>query len=338
MSAKAFITDLDGLEPSADERAFLRDERPWGLILFGRNIDTPAQVRELTAGFRDLVGRPDAPVLVDQEGGRVQRFKPPRWRDTPAAGRFGEIFARDPEAALGAARTATRLMAHDLFACGVDVDCLPVLDLPVEGASEVIGDRAYSHDLDATIALARAAVDGLMDGGVLPVMKHMPGHGRADLDTHFGQPTTRAPLDALDARDFAAFRAFADLPMGMTVHMVLEAVDPDHPATQSRKVIESVIRGAIGFDGLLMTDDLSMKALGGEVGPRASACIAAGCDVVLHCNDPLAARIAVGRAVPELAGDALRRADAALAARREPRPLDVAAAEDELAELMGAVA
>lgn len=336
MGAKAFITDLAALEPTRDEIAFLRDERPWGLILFRRNVGSPAQVSELTAAFRDAVGRADAPVLVDQEGGRVQRFKPPHWRRYPAARRLGELHERNGEAGLRAAWLVSRLMAADLSACGVDVDCLPVLDLPVPGAHDVIGDRAYSADLGATIRIARAATDGLMAGGVLPVMKHMPGHGRADTDTHLSQPTTDAPLEELDARDFAAFRAFADLPMGMTVHMVLSAVDPANPATQSSRVIAEIIRGRIGFDGLLMTDDLSMKALGGAVGPRASACIQAGCDVVLHCNDPLEARVAVGRAVPELAGEAARRADRALAMRRAPEPFDAAAGSEELDALMGA--
>ena len=334
MDAKAFITDLTGLEPTADERSFLADERPWGLILFGRNIATPSQVSDLTAAFREIVGRPNAPVMVDQEGGRVQRFKPPHWRHYPAARWYGDLFETDPRAALRAAWLGSRLMAADLVACGVDVDCLPVLDLPVDGANEVIGDRSYSTALATTVALGRSAVTGLMAGGVLPVMKHMPGHGRANLDTHLAQPITDAPFETLDTHDFAAFRAFSDLPMGMTVHMVLSAIDPDRPATQSPAVIERVIRGAIGFDGLLMTDDLSMKALGGEVGPRARACIDAGCDVVLHCNDPLADRIAVGRSVPELAGEAARRAKAVDAVRRAPDGFDVAAGHEELDALM----
>ena len=336
MDCKAFITDLDGLAPTADELTFLAAERPWGLILFGRNVAEPQQVRDLVAAFRDAVGRPDAPVLVDQEGGRVQRFKPPHWRVFPAAGRLGELYARDPAEGRRAAWLVARLIAHELHDCGVDVDCLPVLDMPVADAHEVIGDRAYSTRLDHVVALAGETVDGLMAGGVLPVMKHMPGHGRADADTHVSQPATDAPLAALRERDFAAFRAFRHLPLGMTVHMVLEAVDPDHPATQSARVIDEVIRGDIGFDGLLMTDDLSMKALGGAVGPRARACIAAGCDVVLHCNDPLSARRAVAEAVPVLAGRAAERAERALAQRRTPAPFDGGAADGELASLLGA--
>ena len=337
MSAKAFITDLSGLAPTADEIAFLRDTRPWGLILFARNVSEPNQVADLASAYREAVGRPDAPILIDQEGGRVQRLKPPRWRDYPPARRIGELYEHDREPGLRLAWLVSRAMAHDLRSCGVDVDCLPVLDLPVPGAHEIIGDRSYASDIDTVVALGRAACDGLMAGGVLPVMKHIPGHGRADVDTHLSTPTTHATWGELEARDFAAFRPFSDLPMAMTVHMIISAVDPDRPATQSAPVIEDVIRGSIGFDGLLMTDDLSMKALGGAVGPRALACLDAGCDVVLHCNDPLADRIAVGEAVPVLEGRAAERAEAALAVRRQPEPFDHAAAHAELDDLLAAV-
>ena len=332
--ARAFISDLDGLSPSADEKAFLRDERPWGLIVFKRNVASPEQLRDLTASFRDLVGRPDAPVLVDQEGGRVQRLGPPVWPDYPPARAFGRLYGERPEEGLRAARLCARLIAFDLEACGIDVDCLPVLDVPVAGADEVIGDRAYGTDVGSVVALARETVEGLMAGGVLPVMKHVPGHGRADADTHLAQPVTHATLHELDQTDFAAIRPFVHLPMAMTVHMVLAAVDPHRPATQSPLVIETIVRERLGFDGLLMTDDLSMQALGGAVGPRAARCIAAGCDVVLHCNDPLDARIAVARAVPELKGRALHRAERALAVKRAPEPFDADAAREELDALL----
>ena len=335
MDAKAFITDCDGAAVTAEERALFAGERPWGLIVFGRNVQSREQLTDLTAEFRDIVGRPDAPVLVDQEGGRVQRLQPPLWRQLPPASAIGALHAYDPEGAARAAWLKARLIAFDLHEVGIDVDCLPCLDVPVPGAHEVIGERAFSRDPAVVAALGRATVDGLLAGGVLPVMKHMPGHGRADADTHFDLPTVDASLEELDRTDFAAFVPLADVPMGMTVHLVLAAVDPDRPATQSPRVIEEVIRGRLGFDGLLMTDDLSMQALGGDVARRAVLCLDAGCDMVLHCNDTMENRRAVGRAVRPLAGLAAKRAEDALAARRAPEPFDAAAAWDELEMRLG---
>ena len=335
MDAKAFITDCDGAEITAEERALFDGERPWGLIVFGRNVQSREQLVDLTASFRDVVGRPDAPVLVDQEGGRVQRLQPPAWRQLPPARDIGELYSFDPEGARRAAWLKARLIAADLHEVGIDVDCLPCLDVPVPGAHEVIGERAFSPDPSVVATLGRATVDGLMAGGVLPVMKHVPGHGRADADTHFDLPTVDASLEELEATDFAAFAPFADVPMAMTVHLVLAAVDPDRPATQSPVVIERIIRDRLGFQGLLMTDDLSMQALGGDVARRAVKCLEAGCDMVLHCNDTMANRRAVGRAVRPLSGRAARRASDALAARREPEPFDPLVAWEELEARLG---
>jgi beta-N-acetylhexosaminidase len=340
MSAKALITDLTGTAMSADERAFLRDADPLGLILFGkqgnnnRNIDTPDQVRALVDDFRDAVGRADAPVLIDQEGGRVQRLRPPHWPDYPPAAAYGRLYDAEPALGLRAAWLGARLIAADLAALGVTVDCLPLADVPVAGADSIIGDRAYGATPGKVAALAQAVADGLMDGGVLPVLKHLPGHGRATVDSHKGLPVVTADRETLESTDFAAFRPLAGLPMGMTAHVVFAAFDPVAPATTSVTMVREVIRGSIGFDGLLMSDDISMQALAGTLGERCRASLAAGCDVVLHCNGSLAERIEVGKAVPALDRAARRRAAAALATRRAPSALDLADARNAFAALL----
>ena len=253
------------------------------MILFRRNIDNPAQVSALTQSFRDIVGRADAPVLIDQEGGRVQRMAAPNWPAYAAAARFNRLdLPLDRKAEL--ARLSARLMAEDLRACGVDVDCLPVLDVPAPGGHSVIGDRAYADDPATVAVLAAAVCEGLMQAGVLPVMKHVPGHGRAGADSHFELPRVSASREELEASDFAPFRALSGLPMAMTAHVVYEALDPENPATTSRIVVQKIIRGAIGFDGLLMSDDLSMKALSGSFTEKCRALFAAGVDIALHCN------------------------------------------------------
>lgn len=311
---RAFVAGCAGLALTDEERAFLRDADPFGLILFRRNVADPMQVRALTAAFRETVGRADAPVLVDQEGGRVQRLGPPHWPRYPAGRAYGRVLGgAGPEDAADAARIGARLIAHDLAALGITVDCLPVLDVPMPGAHDIIGDRAYADEPATVAALGRAAAEGLMEGGVLPVMKHVPGHGRAFSDSHETLPRVDASLDDLRARDFAPFRDLADLPVAMTAHVVFEAIDPDGPATTSREVVQTIIRREIGLDGLLLTDDLSMKALSGGFRDRAEAAFRAGCDVALHCNGQLDEARAVAEAAPRLAGDALRRADAALA-------------------------
>lgn len=334
MPTSAFITGVSGLVLTAEEQAFLRARRPWGFILFKRNVDTPAQVKDLVTQLRDCVGDPDAPVLIDQEGGRVQRLGPPHWPAYPAGVRFAELYQQDPAAGLRAAWLSNRLIAADLSQLGITVDCLPLADVPVAGADAIIGDRAYGTTPDQVVAIARAVTEGLADGGILPVLKHIPGHGRATADSHLRLPTVDVPLADLEASDFAAFRPLADLPMAMTAHVVFSAVDGAHPATTSAKMVSSVIRGWIGFHGLLMSDDVSMNALSGSIADRSRAAIAAGCDVVLHCNGQLDEMQAVASVVPELQGNAAMRAQAALAARRAPQPFDRAAGRQELDGLL----
>ncbi len=311
-SPRAFIAGCSGLALTPDEIAFFRDADPLGFILFRRNIADPEQVRALTSSLRDAVGRADAPVFVDQEGGRVQRLGPPHWPKYPAGRTYGRL-APDLEARSAFVRTGARLIAHDLRAVGIDVDCLPVLDVPVPGSHDIIGDRAYDTDPDAVAVLGRAGAEGLIEGGVLPVMKHIPGHGRAGVDSHEKLPRVSAALSDLRSHDFPPFRAMADMPIAMTAHVVYEAIDPERPATTSPIVVSDIIRGEIGFDGLLLTDDLSMKALWGSFRERAEAAFRAGCDVALHCNGDLAEACPVAEAAPVLAGDSLRRVEAALA-------------------------
>ncbi|GEP03967.1 beta-N-acetylhexosaminidase [Methylobacterium oxalidis] len=309
MTSRALILGCAGQTLSAEEAAFFRAVRPWGFILFKRNIGTPDAVRALTGALREAAGRADAPILIDQEGGRVQRMGPPHWPAYPAGRRFGRLNG----SAAAMARLGARLMAHDLAAVGINVDCAPVLDVPVEGSHDIIGDRAYATSPASVAEIGRAVAEGLMAGGVLPVMKHIPGHGRAACDSHHGLPVVDASRDSLAAQDFQPFRALADLPLAMSAHVVFTALDPDRPATQSPTVVREIIRGAIGFDGLLMTDDLSMHALTGPFRARAEAAFAAGIDVALHCNGDRAEMEAVAEGAPVLAGPALRRAEAALA-------------------------
>jgi beta-N-acetylhexosaminidase len=321
----AFITGLAGTALTGDEQAFLRAAQPWGLIVFARNIATPEQVKRLVGSFREAVGR-NAPVLVDQEGGRVQRLGPPHWRQFPPGAAYGALYDRDAQGGLAAARLGGRLIAADLLALGIDVDCLPLADVPVAGAHAVIGDRAYGETPDKVAAIAAAIAAGLQEGGVLPVLKHIPGHGRPTLDSHHALPTVSTDRAMLEKTDFAAFRPLAGLPMAMTAHVVFTAIDPIAPATTSVTMVHDVIRGAIGFAGLLMSDDISMGALSGSLQERTRDALAAGCDVVLHCNGEMAEMEQVAAAAGQLAGDAARRADAALAARRRPAEINLAAA------------
>jgi beta-N-acetylhexosaminidase len=323
----AAILGCSGLTLTAEERALFRDVRPWGFILFRRNIDTPGQVRALVEDLRACTGVADAPVLIDQEGGRVQRLGPPHWRRYPPGRAYGQIGGADPLVQREIVRLGARLMAHDLAALGINVDCVPVLDVPDPSGHEIIGDRAYADGPRAVALLGRAAAEGLIAGGVLPVIKHIPGHGRAMADSHLALPVVEASLEELEARDFVPFKVASDMPMAMTAHVVYAAIDPRAPATTSRKVIAQVIRGAIGFDGLLMSDDLSMKALSGDFTQRARASLAAGCDVVLHCNGDMAEMRAVLAGTRRLAGRAKARAAAALARiARACEPFDAEAA------------
>jgi beta-N-acetylhexosaminidase len=337
MSSRAFITGISGLELSADERAFIRAELPWGFILFKRNIETPAQVASLVGELRDLVGNGGAPVLIDQEGGRVQRLGPPHWPVYPPGAVFGALYDIDPQLGFKAARLSSRLIAADLIDLGITVDCLPLADVPVEGSDAVIGNRAYGTEPGKVAAIARAVTEGLEQGGVLPVLKHIPGHGRATADSHFRLPTVDTGRDELDRTDFAAFQPLADLPMAMTAHVVFSALDPVHPATTSATIIRQVIRGVIGFQGLLMSDDVSMNALAGSIAERTRAIVDAGCDMVLHCNGKLDEMRDVAAETPELTGEALNRANRALASRKPPQPLDRQAARAELDALMDRV-
>jgi beta-N-acetylhexosaminidase len=334
MKSRAFITGLSGLELTEAEREFIRAELPWGFILFKRNIETPAQVSALVDELRSVLGEAAAPVLIDQEGGRVQRLSPPHWPVYPPGAVFGALYDIDPQLGLTAARLSSRLIAADLADLGINVDCLPLADVPVAGADAVIGNRAYGTEPNKVAAIARAVTEGLEQGGVLPVLKHIPGHGRATADSHFRLPTVDTARSELERTDFAAFRPLADLPMAMTAHVVFSALDPVHPATTSATIIEQVIRGAIGFQGLLMSDDVSMNALAGSIAERTTAIVAAGCDMVLHCNGNLAEMREVAAETPELTGSALQRAEQALAARKPPLELDRQAARAELDALV----
>lgn len=318
-----------------EERDFFRDVLPWGFILFARNIVDRDQLRRLVDELRSTVDDPDAPIMIDQEGGRVARLKPPHWKERVAASTFGALHEIAAEAAHEAAYLNARLIAHDLHEVGINVDCMPVLDVPVEGADAVIGDRALSRDPAIVVDLGRSVIEGMMDGGVLPVMKHIPGHGRAMADSHYSLPHVAAPREELSVTDFVAFRGLADCPMAMTAHVVFEAIDPRRPATTSPRVVRDVIRGEIGFEGLLISDDLSMKALEGSLSKRAKSALFAGCDVVLHCNGRLDEMREVAGAVKPLEKAPLKRAEAALAHLVAAEEFDVSRGEARLAELLG---
>jgi beta-N-acetylhexosaminidase len=334
MNNRAFITGISGTKLTDAEREFIRAERPWGFILFKRNIDTPEQVTLLVKELRCITGEPDLPVLIDQEGGRVQRLGPPHWPAYPAGAVFSTLYDLDPTLGLTAARLSARLMAADLIDLGVTVDCLPLADVPVAGADAVIGNRAYGTEPGKVAAIARAVTEGLEQGGVLPVLKHIPGHGRATADTHFRLPEVDTSKAELERTDFAAFQPLADLPMAMTAHVVFSALDPAQPATTSATIIEQVIRGVIGFQGLLMSDDVSMNALAGSIAERTRAIVTAGCDMVLHCNGDLDEMRAVAGETPKLSGTALKRAERALASRKAPQAFDRPAARAELDALI----
>jgi beta-N-acetylhexosaminidase len=332
---RAFFTGLAGPRLLDDERRFLADARPAGLILFGRNIETPDQVRRLVADGLDAIGT-DSLVLIDQEGGRVQRLRPPQWLALPAAAEFAGA-AVDPVMAV---RLACRLIAEDLRALGITCNCSPVLDIPAPGSHDVIGTRAYGRDVETVVRLGRAAIAGFKAGGVVPVIKHMPGHGRTDVDTHHALPTVTADRATLEAVDFAPFKTLAaDAPAGMTGHLIFTAIDSRAPASTSAIVHREIIRAHIGFDGLLMSDDLSMEALGGaSIGARAAAVIAAGTDVALYCHGRMPEMIEVAAAAPILDGRGLERFERALAVTRDIQPFDRREAEAVIAAMRPAIA
>ena len=328
MTQTAAIFGPAALDITPWERGFFRDADPWGFILFARNIDSPDQLRRLTGDLRDVVGR-DAPILIDQEGGRVQRMRSPHWRDyLPALDQMAR--AADP---LRAQWLRYRLIAHDLLSVGIDVNCAPLADLAEDATHPFLQNRLYGRDVPTVVAAARACADGLLAGGVLPVLKHIPGHGRAQADSHLALPRVIASVDDLTAHDFAPFAALRDLPLGMTAHIVFDALDPDRPATTS-PVMMQVIRDQIGFDGLLMTDDLSMQALAGSVTDRTHAAIAAGCDLILHCNGDKHEMTAVAQAAGAMSARAVIRANRALALRKTPETIDITALEAEFETLM----
>ena len=310
------------------EKAFFRDIDPWGFILFARNVDSPDQLRRLTADLRETVGW-QAPVLIDQEGGRVQRMRAPQWREfLPALDQMTR--ARDP---VRAQWLRNRLIADDLHRVGIDVNCAPLADLVEDDTHPVLRNRLYGADVATVVAAARAAADGLLAGGVLPVLKHIPGYGRAAVDSHLSLPRVSAPFEALMTHDFAPFMALNDIAMGMTAHIVFDAIDPDQPATTSAATM-GVIRADIGFDGLIMSDDLSMQALSGTLAERASRTLAAGCDLVLHCNGKQADMIEVAGVVPAMTDMAVVRAVRALAQRNAPDDSDISALQAELNVLL----
>lgn len=328
--SSAAIFGLQGTVLSEEEKRFFSRINPLGFILFARNCESPQQVAALTASLTSLLGREDVPILIDQEGGRVSRLKPPHWRKPPPAKLFADYAQSD---SLAAAERAvydnTRLIARELHALGISVDCAPLADVPVQDAHDIIGDRAFGAEPAQITPLAAAMARGLLEGGVLPVLKHIPGHGRARADSHEELPVVHESLEVLRRTDFVPFKALCHLPMGMTAHILYTALDAQRPATLSPVVIR-LIRDELGFDGLLMSDDLSMKALGGSFGERTALSLAAGCDVVLHCNGQMDEMSDIAEQLPVMGDHAQRRFRAAWALRRPPVSFDYVAAEERL--------
>ena len=324
------IFGLSGLQLTDDERELFRSSDPLGFILFARNIDSPTQVLALTDALRELTGRADLPILIDQEGGRVARLGPPHWRGWPPARDFADAFAGDPERAREAALCNYQALALDLVALGITVDCAPVLDVPVPGAHDIIGDRAFGEDPATIATLGAALLEGFSRVGVVGVIKHIPGHGRSRADSHEALPRVSAPAQELQ-RDLQPFRALADAPMAMTAHIVYEAWDEQHCATLSPRIISDVIRGDIGFDGLLMSDDLDMKALAGPVPQRGAAALQAGCDVALNCWGHIDDMRGLAEVLPSASADCLRRLTSAMSiTAAAPDLRDIAAQQQEL--------
>ncbi|HEX6101666.1 MAG TPA: beta-N-acetylhexosaminidase [Alphaproteobacteria bacterium] len=334
---RAVIFGCAGPELTDRERRFFAEAAPLGFILFQRNCTEPAQVRRLVAGLRSSVGRADAPVLIDQEGGRVLRLKPPHWRAAPAQGRFADLAGRDRASAREAAYLNARILAAELADLGITVDCAPVLDLRLPGAHEIIGDRALGSEPDQVAELGLAVAQGLLDGGVLPVIKHIPGHGRASVDSHHELPVVDVAREVLEQTDFEPFRRLCGQPWAMTAHVVYRAIDPERPASLSPRVIDQVIRGSIGFDGFLVSDDVNMKALKGDVGELSRTAVEAGCDAVLHCNGDFAEMERVARATPRLGDRAMERLARGVAMLpQRAKELNIAAALGRIETLLAA--
>ena len=331
------IFGVSGTKLTKEEKELFQRINPYGFILFARNCETPQQVSALVEELKSVSARARVPVLIDQEGGRVARLKPPHWPAFPPAAKLAAIASSSLEQAQKAVYLNARLIARELSALGITVNCAPLADLPVEGAHDVIGDRAFGHDAGQVIALARAMAQGLSDGGVVPILKHIPGHGRPRADSHEELPVVTESLEVLRATDFVPFKALRDLPMGMTAHVLFTAIDDKHMATVSPKAI-SIIREEIGFDGLLMSDDLSMKAMEGDFAQRTRDALAAGCDVVLHCNGKMEEMLEVAQALPALSGKAYERAMRAMASVGDAQPLNVEEARHQRDELLKAAA
>ena len=321
---QAAIYGLGGLELTGDERSFFRDSEPAGFILFKRNCDNSEQLLRLTDSLRKLSGRDDVPILIDQEGGRVARLRPPEWPAFPAAEKFASLYRIAPSSAIEAVRSNARAIGLTLRSVGINVNALPLLDVRQEGASDIIGDRAFGSEPMQVAALGRAALDGLASAGVVGIIKHIPGHGRALVDSHHELPVVDATADELES-DLEPFERLASAPMGMMAHVVYTAWDSDRPASQSRTVIHDIVRERIGFAGFLMSDDSNMNALTGTQAERAAACVAAGCDVALPCNGVLADNIEIAKALGEIAVEGADRLARAMAGTRiEPDHLDFA--------------
>jgi beta-N-acetylhexosaminidase len=332
------VVGVAGPRLSDEERQLLRARPPWGFILFKRNCGSPAQVRQLIAQLREASRRPDAPILIDQEGGRVQRLQPPHWPARPAARQIGALASQDLVAGREAAFLLARLIAHDLCDLGITINCAPVLDLALPECTPAIGDRACSADPEIVAALGHSTIAGHLAGGVLPVIKHLPGHGRARVDSHVCLPVVDSDRANLATSDWVPFRACAGAPLAITAHVLFTALDRERPATLSPTIVEEVIRGEIGFGGALLSDDLSMRALGGSLGERAARARAAGCDIAVHCNGRPDEMIEVLEAAGPLEGEGAARLTRALARRAPPATFDPRAAEARLADLLRGVA
>lgn len=336
MAFKSFISGCHGLSLTTEERTFFASEKPVGLILFARNCENKDQIRQLIDSFRDAVDDERALVLIDQEGGRVQRLKPPHWRSYPTGRRLGQLLQDDVEAGKEAILLLIQLLASELHELGINVDCLPVLDIPISGADDVIGDRAYGTDIDLVSNAGRIVCDALMQGGVLPVIKHIPGHGRALCDSHKDLPVVSDACEILESTDFAPFKSLRDMPLAMSAHIVFQAYDADEPASTSPRIIQEVIRNMIGFDGVLMCDDLSMQALSGPMIERTKRVLSAGCDLALHCNGVFDEMVEVAKGAEVLEGEGLRRVNDAFSLLKPPQEFDVERAEQLRLSLLSA--
>lgn len=329
------IFGCSGLELTPSEKHLFKQIKPWGFILFARNLDSPEQVKKLVNSLKQTIEREDAVILIDQEGGRVSRLPESHWRVPPSPTHFADLYRHSPKAALQAMQLNHQLIGHDLKSLGINVNCAPMVDIPQANASNIVTERAYGDNSDAVIALAHAVIKGLKSAGVAPVVKHAPGHGRATSDSHHFLPTVSASQEALMLTDFKPFKALNQSPMFMSAHIVFDRIDPLHPATQSADVIQSIVREHIGFDGLLMTDDINMKALKGDVAHRASHALAAGCDIALHCNGNLNEMSQISETILPLEGEPLRRAkNAEIQAFAKPMAFDIQEIKQTLETLL----